>query len=878
MAADGRIIIDTLVHTDKAERSLTALRSKAKSTAQEIAATGKKLDALKGNTKLKEELEAANAAVKQTSESLADVNSRLEDARAKESELKTEAEAAKDTLAKLQEPLKQTESSIQSVSRRLEAVSQNTKLKDRLEDAREKAQQTEEQLDKVCAQFDKLKLQEYNSAKSKFPTFSSSTLSQMAENEVRRKNPELAAKKDRLNARRIEQGSKVKSAERDYSAQQQKAAMLRSQLEQLTARQQEQKAAVDAARASMTAANQAYDKQHALTSSLASQSQRLTTQVEKQNSAANQAAKAYDQQQAEIQQLTRQHEELTARLQQEQAAEDKAGARFRAGMWLKTFGGTLTGAAKQGAAGFGKLAASSLPFSRGMQSCEKSARRFNSRLRGIVSSALIFNVLSKALRTLTGTFSAALTKSAAFNQSMANLKGASSTAAAPLMQLLTPALTALANAAATAMGYVAQMVSFFTGKSIANMQATAKALTGVAGAGSEAATSLAGFDELNVLSKDAGGAGSAGTAPNFGFTPGESPFWQSVMQAVKGGDWAGAGQLFADKMNALVDGWDGAAFGAKLGRTLQHGVDFAFALVTGTDWSAAGAKLGQALSSFMPQLDGKKIGALLVSATTIGLSMLYGFLTNTDPVELARLFSDLVIGALDAMAQALGQYDWGELAGRVLEFLINLDWEGILKSLGDVIAAAWPVILAMIVGIAFAALNPLVLAGLAALAVLILKFLSSMSSDVKEGLVQGFKNGINAVIDLVNKFVGWLNRTLRFTWEPFKLGRTEVFPGGSMQLANLPTVPYLAQGAVIPPNREFLAVLGDQKQGTNIEAPEATLRKIMAEVLAEYGSAMDRRDVTVNLTAALDGEVIYRNQQKIKAGKGYPAGLNPAFG
>lgn len=700
MAADGRIIIDTLVHTDKAERSLTALRSKAKSTAQEIAATGKKLDALKGNTKLKEELDAAREALQN---------------------LQAEAQGLHDLLPRTR-------------------------------------------------------------------------------------------------------GTEMEETAARWAAEAEDRAV-------------------------------------------------------KQALAVEKASAAYEQQQAQIQKLTQQHEELTARLQQEQAAADKAGARFRLGMGLKTFGGTLTGAAKQGAAGFGKLAASSLSFSRGMQSCEKSARRFNSRLRGIVSSALIFNGLSKALRSLTGTFGAALTKSAAFNQSLANLKGASATAAAPLMQALTPALTALANAAATAMGYVAQMVSFFTGKSIANMQATAKALTGVAGAGSEAAGSLAGFDELNVLSKDAGGAGSAGTAPNFGFTPGESPFWQSVTQAVKGGDWAGAGQLFADKMNALVDGWDGAAFGAKLGRTLQHGVDFAFALVTGTDWSAAGAKLGQALSSFMPQLDGKKIGALLVSAITIGLSVLYGFLTNTDPTELAKLLSDIVIGALDAMAQALSQYDWGELAGRVLEFLINLDWVGILKSLGDVIAAAWPVILAMIVVSAFAALNPLVLAGLAVLAVLILKFLSSMSSDVKEGLVQGFKNGINAVIDLVNKFVGWLNRTLRFTWEPFKLGRTEVFPGGSMQLANLPTVPYLAQGAVIPPNREFLAVLGDQRSGTNIEAPEATLRKIMAEVLAEYGrSAPEQRDITVNLTATLDGEVIYRNQQKIKAGKGYPAGLNPAFG
>lgn len=37
------------------------------------------------------------------------------------------------------------------------------------------------------------------------------------------------------------------------------------------------------------------------------------------------------------------------------------------------------------------------------------------------------------------------------------------------------------------------------------------------------------------------------------------------------------------------------------------------------------------------------------------------------------------------------------------------------------------------------------------------------------------------------------------------------------------SVPRLAQGAVIPPNNEFLAVLGDQKRGTNIESPLSTM-------------------------------------------------------
>lgn len=67
-------------------------------------------------------------------------------------------------------------------------------------------------------------------------------------------------------------------------------------------------------------------------------------------------------------------------------------------------------------------------------------------------------------------------------------------------------------------------------------------------------------------------------------------------------------------------------------------------------------------------------------------------------------------------------------------------------------------------------------------------------------------------------------------------------------------IPKLATGAVIPPNREFMAVLGDQKRGNNIEAPEALIRKIVKE---ESGGTM-----IFNLTSNLDGEVVYRNMVK----------------
>lgn len=96
------------------------------------------------------------------------------------------------------------------------------------------------------------------------------------------------------------------------------------------------------------------------------------------------------------------------------------------------------------------------------------------------------------------------------------------------------------------------------------------------------------------------------------------------------------------------------------------------------------------------------------------------------------------------------------------------------------------------------------------------------------GMIRGVVNGLNTVIRALNR--------LHFNipdWVPVFGGRSFGF---SLSTISAPQIPYLASGAVIPPNQEFLAVLGDQKQGTNIEAPESLIRKIMREELAKQNS------------------------------------------
>ncbi len=52
-----------------------------------------------------------------------------------------------------------------------------------------------------------------------------------------------------------------------------------------------------------------------------------------------------------------------------------------------------------------------------------------------------------------------------------------------------------------------------------------------------------------------------------------------------------------------------------------------------------------------------------------------------------------------------------------------------------------------------------------------------------------------------------------------------------------PSIPYLARGAVIPPNAPFMAVLGDQRHGTNVEAPLSTIQEAVALVMDDYAAA-----------------------------------------
>jgi hypothetical protein len=99
-------------------------------------------------------------------------------------------------------------------------------------------------------------------------------------------------------------------------------------------------------------------------------------------------------------------------------------------------------------------------------------------------------------------------------------------------------------------------------------------------------------------------------------------------------------------------------------------------------------------------------------------------------------------------------------------------------------------------------------------------------------MVSSVVEGINAIINAANS-VG------------------NMLPGYSpIGTVTAPQIPQLATGAVIPPNAKFAAILGDQKSGTNIEAPIDLIRQVVAEALQQAGVGSGQ-SVSIEFTGSL---------------------------
>jgi hypothetical protein len=119
------------------------------------------------------------------------------------------------------------------------------------------------------------------------------------------------------------------------------------------------------------------------------------------------------------------------------------------------------------------------------------------------------------------------------------------------------------------------------------------------------------------------------------------------------------------------------------------------------------------------------------------------------------------------------------------------------------------------------------------------KFWLDLAKNCANGLISGFEIAINGIItmfeNMINFVVDGIN-SIGFDIPDWLGGGHFGFNIPRVSFGRV-SIPRLAQGAVIPPNKEFLAVLGDQKQGTNIEAPLQTIVDAFNIALSQNANA-----------------------------------------
>lgn len=470
-------------------------------------------------------------------------------------------------------------------------------------------------------------------------------------------------------------------------------------------------------------------------------------------------------------------------------------------------------------------------FDGALDDTNKRFDKLLSRVSRLASRVFLFSMITTGLRAIRDWMGDVVTSNDEASAALARLKGALLTMVQPLVSVVIPVFTTFVNLLTAIVGKIAAFISALGGKTVQQSTDAAKALNkqanaigGVGSAAEEAQKQLMGFDEINKLSTEtsAGGGGGAGTTdmqPDFNWADGISETLDRIADLVL---LIGAGFALW-KISDLLPG--------KLGDIL--------------------GKLGLILAA---------IGFLLIAWDGIKDAWENG----VDWGNMAEMILG-VAGAAGALYLAFGNIAAGItlVVGGIALLIVSFNdmMENGMNLQNTLLAIAAIMMAGIGIGIMTKSWIPLLIAGIASLLLAIVYFtghgeeLISGLKQVCQGFIDFFtgvfsgdwdkawngivnvgKGAVNILISIINSMIDLVVRGLNLisfdvpNWIP---GIGGMHVGFNIQKA--PQIPYLAQGAVIPPNREFMAVLGDQKHGTNIEAPEDLIRKIVREETAGNG-------------------------------------------
>lgn len=504
--------------------------------------------------------------------------------------------------------------------------------------------------------------------------------------------------------------------------------------------------------------------------------------------------------------------------------------------------------------------------------------QFGKRIAGIVKSALIFSVLYKVMQDVVKLFQNILMSDEEFRQDWEELKAAFYTAAYPIINFIVPAIKWIVQQVRDWAVSIGKVAAALQGMSYSELVNQAKASKEAADNYADIEKSskktadnvkkqLASFDDIQILSSgndEEQGTGLAGFEGLGQYdTSGEKSMLDDLMTTI-GGALAAVGLILLFKGKI---GWGvgflvaGAAFW-----TISEFAEGEFSTdpventlikimgILGTVLAAVGILLcifgGPAALPW-------GIGFIIAGAVALGSAAAISSDAIVEairgPIGAIMAIAGAALLVLGIILTCTGNLILGiplivlGAAGFVTPITLNagaiVDW---IKGVWEAVKAFWNKYIAPV----FTA-----------------KFWLDLAKACGNGLIAGFEGAINGIIWLFESLINFVVDGLNFFIGGISTvtGAIGDLIGLDLRIPKIPkanlgrvSIPRLAQGAVIPPNREFLAVLGDQKHGTNIEAPLSTIEEAVENVLNRRQSNGIEKQEIYNLNETELMRIVYK--------------------
>ncbi len=505
---------------------------------------------------------------------------------------------------------------------------------------------------------------------------------------------------------------------------------------------------------------------------------------------------------------------------------------------------------------FKNLGIDAVSISDGFEKVNNKIDKFKNKISRLISTAMVFSLLRSGLSSLSNSFISLLKSNDTFANSLNQIKVNLMTAFAPIYSSVLPALNALMNALAKITGTIAIFISGLFGKTANQAKNNAKQLYSQAKAqkalnkAQKEQENLASFDKLEVNNDtdatSSGDISSGGSNADLNFD-GEIAYSQKLLDLLNNiKDFVLENK---DLILGFLLGLAGGILALKLGldgiKALGIGI-LLFGIV----------ELISSIIDYLNDPSWENFGKIITSIGVILLGL--GIILGSLPLAIAGIIAiivGLVVSNWEKIKEFLQNavqwlYDhldvikekFGIFGVFIATMLANwLQW--FIHTFDDIfggIKRALDGIIDLVAGV-FTGNWSRAWNGVKNIVGGIFQSLLGMAKAPLNGII----SLLNGIVDGLNYFIKGINK-VSFdvpSWVPGIGGKKFGF-----NIPKIGKIPMLAEGAVIPPNKKFTAVLGDQKNGNNLEGPESLFRKIVRE---ESG---DNKEVVLNATFIIQAD------------------------